>query len=116
MTGKNLVESLLRSFGLSEHISPDQARYLNACSDGRYRNVFLSTREGFFRWVVSDTRPGDQICVILGCDAPMVLRATGLGTYEVVGSAFLHGFQYAEGLLGAVPDGFDHVWAYIEAI
>lgn len=52
--------------------------------------------------------------MILGCDEPMVLRATGVGTYEAVGRTFLQRFQYAEGLLGAVPDGYDHVWAYSE--
>jgi len=41
--------------------------------------------------------------VFLGYDAPMILRETAHGMYQIVGSAFVYGFHDALSLLGPLP-------------
>ncbi len=44
-------------------------------------------------------RKGDQICVLLGCNIPLILRQRKIeGTYEIVGECYLHGFMDGEAL------------------
>ena len=50
-----------------------------------------------------NARPGDQIWAILGSRALILLREVDKGRYEVVGSCFVHGFNWGEALLGPLP-------------
>ncbi len=45
-----------------------------------------------------DIRCGDEVFLLRGVPAPMVLRPTGGGTYTVVGAALVHGLMHGEGL------------------
>lgn len=59
----------------------------------------------------------DLLCVLLGCDSPMLLRPTASGDFLVVGECYVHGLMDGEALLGPIPnqwriemrkgDGFD---------
>jgi len=55
--------------------------------------------------VPADARFGDHICVILGCEVPLLLRpsASHNGQYQLVGGYYVHGLMYGEGLLGPIP-------------
>lgn len=46
---------------------------------------------------------GDSICLLLGAYAPIVLRQTPLGSFQVVGECYVHGLADAFGLLGPIP-------------
>jgi hypothetical protein len=53
------------------------------------------------------------ICIILGCNSPVILRPLGGTTYRLVGDSFVYGLNDAQALLGKLPDGwrvqvFDH--------
>lgn len=52
---------------------------------------------------------GDSIFLILGTYAPIVLRQTPTGSYQVVGECYVHGLADAVGILGPLP----HPWTTI---
>ncbi|KAL8895005.1 MAG: hypothetical protein Q9207_008337 [Kuettlingeria erythrocarpa] len=49
------------------------------------------------------TEPGDKICVLLGCESPLVLRSDGSGNHAVVGECYIDGMMSGEALLGKLP-------------
>lgn len=67
-------------------------------------NSFFSTEDGHIGLAHSNTAPGDQIFVILGCNILKVLRptlSTNCGTcYSIIGTCYLHGFMNGEAPLG----------------
>lgn len=67
--------------------------------------VFITTSEGYIGLGGPDCRPGDRICVFLGCDAPMMLRTSeeGNGLFSVVGQCLVDGLEDACALLGPLP-------------
>ena len=52
---------------------------------------------------------GDVVCVILGCNSPLLLRPLSNGNYTVVGECYIHGFMNGEALLGPLPEGWKAV-------
>ena len=49
---------------------------------------------------------GDIVCVLLGCEAPMLLRPQLYGKYAIVGECCVHGLHDGASLLGPLP----HPW------
>ncbi|KAH7149237.1 heterokaryon incompatibility protein-domain-containing protein [Dactylonectria estremocensis] len=47
--------------------------------------------------------PGDVVCVILGCDRPLILRPNPDGTYQFLSHAFVYDLQDSQALLGPLP-------------
>ncbi|TVY71440.1 Heterokaryon incompatibility protein 6 OR allele [Lachnellula suecica] len=56
-------------------------------------------------------RRGDEICVLVGCQTPMVLRRVGESTFRIVGECYVLGLSEGESLLGALPLGTRRVFA-----
>lgn len=53
----------------------------------------------------------DSICVLLGCNAPMVLRQSGEGAiFRIVGDSYVLGLSEGEALLGPYPDHVRRVY------
>ncbi|KAI0188581.1 heterokaryon incompatibility protein-domain-containing protein [Xylaria flabelliformis] len=57
---------------------------------------FSVTEHGRFGNVPLNTQPGDRICVLLGSEVPLVIRATGRGTYTLVGECYIDGIMDGE--------------------
>jgi hypothetical protein len=55
---------------------------------------------------LSLTIQGDLIVVLLGFDAPVVVRSQGNGHYAVIGEAYVHGLMNGEAILGSIPLGW----------
>lgn len=53
--------------------------------------------------LLTESLPGDMICVILGCSSMIILRPASSNRYNVVESCYLHGFSDGTALLGPVP-------------
>lgn len=70
--------------------------------------VFITTSEGHIGLGGPESRPGDRICVFLGCDAPMMLRTSeeANGLFSVVGQCLVDGLEDACALLGPLPKGW----------
>ncbi|KAF2677427.1 hypothetical protein K458DRAFT_409648 [Lentithecium fluviatile CBS 122367] len=47
---------------------------------------------------------GDKVCILLGCDFPMILRPDPGARHLVVGNSFVSGLEDAKGLLGPLPE------------
>ena len=71
---------------------------------------FLTTSDGYMGLAPLGARPGDQVSVLLGCPAPMVLRPTDDGCFEVVGYCYIHGYGDGEALFGPLPAGWSRLF------
>ena len=67
---------------------------------------FFTTEEGYIGLAPQAAKPGDQICVLIGCNSPVVLRSNGIEQYQVVGECYMDGFMNGEALLGQIPNCF----------
>jgi hypothetical protein len=59
---------------------------------------FITTMKGYAGLSPLTSRPGDKICVILGCCTPIILRKVQ-GRYELVGECYLHGIMHGEAMV-----------------
>ncbi|KAI1292920.1 heterokaryon incompatibility protein-domain-containing protein [Xylaria venustula] len=71
--------------------------------------AFFTTETGYIGIAPKSVVPGDEVCVILGCNALMVLRPTTEDREErsVVGPCYMEGFNNGEAVLGPFPDGVE---------
>lgn len=90
---------------------------VHACRE----RALLITEQGYVGTGPTNTRPGDQISVMLGCMRPLVLRPQEVsnnssdlennGPYTVVGPCNAHGLNWGEALLGPLPDDTTFIWS-----
>src|SRR5690242_20499129 len=52
------------------------------------------------------TKTDDVIAVLLGFDAPVILRPKANGHLEFVGEAYVHGLMNGDAILGPLPFGW----------
>ncbi|KAI0871948.1 HET-domain-containing protein [Hypoxylon argillaceum] len=64
---------------------------------------FVKCTNGYIGIAPPSAQVGDEVCVLLGCDAPMLLRPLGSGGFLVVGECFVEGLSMGEALLGPLP-------------
>jgi hypothetical protein len=75
------------------------------------QDSMVATVEGYLGFCPVSARPGDLVCIFLGCMKPMILRPTSDNScYTVVGPCAMHGLNWGEGLLGPLPDNATFVW------
>ncbi|KAL5313536.1 hypothetical protein ACEPPN_017956 [Leptodophora sp. 'Broadleaf-Isolate-01'] len=60
------------------------------------RKAFVSTG-GYCGLVPQHTQIGDQLCVLFGCDVPVVLRPIG-GSYQFIGECYIHWLMEGEAI------------------
>ncbi|PMD33030.1 HET-domain-containing protein [Hyaloscypha variabilis F] len=72
----------------------------------------FSTAEGYIGLAPAETKCGDIICILLGCDVPVVLLSHGEERYSIVGECYCHGIMDGSALLGPLPEGFELVWSF----
>lgn len=72
------------------------------------RSLFL-TEEQYVGICSPQSQPGDQICVTLGCQAPLILQPTTAGRFQIVGDCYLQGFMDGEAILGPLPTDYDRI-------
>lgn len=98
------VDDICRNSGKHNKSCSDYLIYLSAFFNGR---CFVTTQEGYIGLAPLASKAGDQICIILGCRSPLVLRLTTKGTYTVVGECYIHGLMQDEAFLGPLPHKMD---------
>ena len=72
------------------------------------RSLF-TTEEGHIGLAPRAAKPGDRVCVLLGSDAPFLLRPTEDKQYQLVGPCYTHGIMSGEALLGPLPGDYRSV-------
>jgi hypothetical protein len=65
--------------------------------------VVLATEKGYIGEATNRCQVGDIVCVLLGCNYPVILRPVG-GHYEFVGTAYIHGIMHGE-VIRAMEEG-----------
>jgi len=104
-----LVEKLASASGDNEvikQIAAESTAALTRCRFYLQGNKFLVTDDGSLAIGPASSDLGDRICVLLGCDRPMLLRPDPEGSYLVVGACFLSHVQFGEAILGPIPASF----------
>lgn len=81
--------------------------------EGRH---FFTSKEGYLGLAPEAVRLGDEVCVILGCHTPMLLRREGDERYVVIGDCYIHGLMNGEALLGPLPPEWRFAWVYVDGI
>lgn len=74
--------------------------------------AFFQTRDGYIGFGPNPIKPGDQACVIFGCQSLLILRPNDANNYRVVGECYVDGFMDGEALLGALPSNWQRVYRH----
>jgi hypothetical protein len=71
----------------------------------------FTTQKGYVGMGPETAQLGDVVCVVLGCQWPLVLRPTtpGAPKHVIVGDCYVSGFMHGEALLGKIPPPFKTV-------
>ena len=83
--------------------------------DSAFMNIrdrtFFRTEDGRIGLRPGLARATDEIVVLPGCPAAMILRPShnGNGRYRVVGECFIHDLMNGEALLGPLPESYQHI-------
>ena len=75
---------------------------------------FLTTDDGYVGLAPIASKPGDEICVLLACRSPLVLRPCGDGSYKVVGECYIDGLMQRTAVLGPLPSKWQRFSRYFD--
>jgi hypothetical protein len=82
----------------NENMTPEMREVLRRLGHknvhGGYRCFFV-TSSGLMGLAPNETRKGDIVCVLRGCDMPVMLRATGVH-FKLVGACYVVGFMHGQ--------------------
>ena len=82
---------------------------INLMTKGR---LLITTADGRLGLAPEGTEAGDRVCVVLGCDSPLILRPRDSLNHEVVGECYMDGIMAGEALLGELPRNWTLVEKY----
>lgn len=111
LDGKTLEDDLITSI-------PTATRCLTLVRMYSTHRSFLLADDGRFALGPRSTRPGDVICMLLGCKAPFVLQpaigdAKGSGgTFTLAGECYLDSIMAGQPFLGPLPDHITNVTSF----
>jgi hypothetical protein len=95
--------------GSSQILSnPDIGDYIGAFFTMCLNRCLCTTDSGNLCLGPEATQPGDTVSVLLGCQSPMMIRATDINAnqYQVVGETFVKPITNGEALLGPMPEQY----------
>ena len=61
---------------------------------------FFTTVDGHIGLAPIATKPNDEVCILIGCQSPLVLRPCGTKYYALVGECYTDGFMDGAAFLG----------------
>lgn len=71
-----------------------------------FGRVFLETCSQYVGLGPETTKLGDEVHIVIGCGAPLILRPVGNGQHKVVGTCYIAGVQGGKTFLGSLPQGW----------
>jgi hypothetical protein len=113
--GRIALEFFLTYYG-EFSFCPDHERFISQLLRSCEGRSYYVTQQGYIGLAPVETRVGDIICVLLGCDVPMVLRPIGPGKFSLVGECYCDGVMDGAALLGLLPEGFRFLWNFEEGM
>ena len=69
----------------------------------------LRLKEGYIGLAPDETQVGDQVYLIVGSGAPIILRPKTNEEWQVVGRCYVHGVEDGRVFLGDLPERYRHV-------
>jgi hypothetical protein len=99
----------------SRETFPEYLKYYSGIGVYLSGRSFFTTHDGHFGLAPLDTKENDLICILLGCNSAITLRATDNNQFQVVGEAYCQGFMTGEALLGPLPGSFDMIFRFEES-
>ena len=90
-------------------LAPAVIRNINGMAKGR---LLITTTDGRLGLAPEGTEAGDRVCVVLGCNSPLILRPKDSLNHEVVGECCMDGIMAGEALLGELPRNWTLVEKY----
>lgn len=109
---KVLMFNFLKNGTRSRYRERNYLQWKNLVRSTTENRVFCTTKEGNISLAPRKTETGDRLCIVLGCQSPLVLRAKEFGIYTVVGECYLDGVTDGAGLLGKLPSNWQRVDRY----
>ena len=79
-------------------------KFLTAAASRMHGNVLMKTSKGHIGLGPPSAQPGDEVCVLMGCDSPVALRAVDNSRFVLVGTCYVHDISDGKALLGPLPD------------
>ncbi|KAK7992467.1 HET-domain-containing protein, partial [Apiospora saccharicola] len=90
----------------------EAAKYPDIAAGFSQGRQFFGAQDGDFGLVPSVAQPGDQICVLVGCNVPMLLRPGTDGSFLVIGECFMLSITGGQALIGKLPGGVRGSWVW----
>ncbi|KAM0799809.1 heterokaryon incompatibility protein-domain-containing protein [Usnea florida] len=109
---QKLMFSLIKGVTSSHYRDRNYLLYNNFVRAKTKNRAFFTTKEGNIGLAPRRTKSGDQLCIVLGCQFPLVFRKNKFGNYTVVGECYLDGIMEGAGLLGKLPSNWQRVDRY----
>ena len=97
---------------LNGNVGPICEDYITSISHEIKNRALFTTKEGKIGLAPRRTETEDRLCIVLGCQSPLVLRANKNGNHTVVGDCYLDGVMDGAGLLGQLPRKWQRVSRY----
>ena len=97
---------------LKENAGPIYADYITLVKYITKNRALFTTQEGKIGLAPRRIETGDRLCIVLGCQSPLVLRANKFGNHSVVGECYLDGMMDGAGLIGMLPSNWQRVARY----
>lgn len=94
--------------------SSSGSKYLDVLRSFWGWRCFFTTNNGYIGLAPKSAKVSDRVCVVLGCDATLLLRPTGDSQYQVVGECYTHRCMNGEALLGPIPHPYSPVRLFDE--
>ena len=95
-------------------ISQETQIYLSQVYSKMLGRSFFTTADGYIGLAPKATKPGDEVCILLGCQTPLLLRPCGDGSHKVVGECYIDGFMDGAACLGPLPITWQLVLRHFE--
>ena len=96
-------KQLLSDYGRGSQVD-NFLRWARTYCEGR---SFVKTHEGHKGLASRTAQAGDQVCVVLGCDSPLLSRPVpNCSQYQALGECYIHGLMQGEAFLAKLPDEY----------
>lgn len=100
--------------GTALEASPEEQPFVDQVRSRIKGRSFFTTVDGYIGLAPIATKPGDEVCILLGCRTPLVLRPSGDGLHKVVGDCYIDGFMDGAACLGPLPSKWRLVYRYFK--
>ncbi|MCJ1295907.1 hypothetical protein MMC34_007472 [Xylographa carneopallida] len=106
-----LINATPKSFQEDLVDDPVGRKYIDTIFKYAKRRSFIVTKAGYIGLAPTATRPGDHVCVLLGCNSPLVIRLVGADTkrFQVVGETYVDSAMTGEAFLGPLPEDYQNL-------